>query len=92
MQKLDKEDINKMNESQKQQVYQKWIERGRPWFDIDPKKEPTYAERQIILEMKKRENNKSKHDIELEKRAKDIHFRYGRHGKIPDSIFDLSSY
>jgi hypothetical protein len=44
-----------MNESEKQQIYQKWIERGRPWFDIDPKKEPTYAERQIIIEMKKRE-------------------------------------
>lgn len=42
--------------------------------------------------MKKRENNKTKHDIEFEKRAKDIHFRYGRHGKIPDSIFDLSNY
>jgi hypothetical protein len=43
-----------MNESEKQQIYQKWIERGRPWFDIDPKKEPSYAERQIIIEIKKR--------------------------------------
>jgi hypothetical protein len=51
-----------MNESYKQQVYKKWIERGRPWFDIDPKKEPTYTERQIILEMRKREYNKSKQD------------------------------
>jgi hypothetical protein len=44
------------SEDQKQQVYRNWIEKGRPWFDIDPKKEPTYAERQIILEMKQREN------------------------------------
>ena len=51
-----------MNESYKQQVYKKWIERGRPWFDIYPKKEPTYTERQIILEMRKREYNKSKQD------------------------------
>ena len=42
----------------KQEVYKKWVERGRPWFDIDPKKEPTYAERQIILEMKKQEISK----------------------------------
>lgn len=42
-----------MNESQKQQVYQNWIARGRPWFNIDPKLEPSYAERQIILEIKK---------------------------------------
>ena len=77
-----------MNESEKQQVYQKWIERGRPWFDIDPKKEPTYAERQIILEMQKQENSRAKHDIELEKNAVDIRERCGKHGKIPDSVFD----
>ena len=59
-----------MNESEKQQIYQKWIERGRPWFDIDPKKEPTYAERQIILEIKKRENARANRDIELEKRPR----------------------
>ena len=76
-----------MNESQKQELYQKWIERGRPWFDIDPKKEPSYAERQIIIEMKKRENNKPKHDIELERSAKDIHERYGKKGVISDKIF-----
>jgi len=76
-----------MNESEKQQVYQKWIERGRPWFDIDPKKEPTYAERQIILEMQKQENSRAKHDIELEKNAVDIRERCGKHGKIPDSVF-----
>ncbi len=52
----------------KEDIYKKWIERGRPWFDIDPKKEPTYAERQIILEMKKRENSRAKSDIELEKK------------------------
>ena len=77
-----------MNESEKQQIYQKWIERGRPWFDIDKTKEPTYAERQIILEMKKRENSRAKRDIELEKNAADIRQRYGKHGKIPDSVFD----
>lgn len=42
-------------EEHKKQVYQKWIENGRHWFDIDKSKEPTYAERQIIIEMKKRE-------------------------------------
>jgi len=59
-----------MNESEKQQIYQKWIERGRPWFDIDPKKEPTYAERQIILEIKKPENTRANSDLELEKRPR----------------------
>lgn len=42
-------------ETYKQKVYQKWLDSGRPWFDIDKSKEPTYAERQIILEMKQRE-------------------------------------
>lgn len=42
-------------EEYKQKVYKKWLDSGRPWFDIDKSKEPTYAERQIILEMKKRE-------------------------------------
>ena len=45
-----------ISEDQKQQVYKNWIQRGRPWFDIDKSKEPTYAERQIIIEMKQREN------------------------------------
>lgn len=75
-----------MSSEYKKQVYQKWIERGRPWFDIDPTEEPTYAERQIILGMKKQENDKSKRDIELERSAKNIKERYGKHGKIPDSI------
>jgi hypothetical protein len=75
-----------MNESEKQQIYQKWIERGRPWFDIDPKKEPTYAERQIIIEIKKRENTKIKYNIELEKSAAEIRERYGKKGMIPDKI------
>ena len=74
-------------EEYKQQVYKKWIESGRPWFDIDKSKEPTYAERQIILEMKKRENTRAKHDVELEKSAAEIRERYGKHGKIPDSVF-----
>jgi hypothetical protein len=75
-----------MNESKKQQIYQKWIERGRPWFDIDPKKEPTVDERQIILEMKKRENLRAKRDMELEKNAADIRERYEKKGIIPDKI------
>jgi hypothetical protein len=58
------------NEEYKQQVYKKWIESGRPWFDIDPKKEPTYAERQIILEIKKPENTRANSDLELEKRPR----------------------
>lgn len=69
----------------KAQVYKKWLDNGRPWFDIDKSKEPTYAERQIILEMKKRENTRN---IELEKSAAQIRERYGKHGKIPDTIFD----
>lgn len=44
-----------ISEQYKQQVYKNWINNGRPWFDIDKSKEPTYAERQIILEMKQRE-------------------------------------
>ena len=56
----------------KQQVYQKWVERGRPWFNIDPQKEPTYAERQIILEMKKQENTRANRDLELERSVKPV--------------------
>ena len=81
-----------MNESEKQQIYQKWIERGRPWFDIDPKKEPTYAERQIIIEIKKRENTKIKHDIKLEKSTAEIRERYGKKGMIPDKILSRKSF
>lgn len=40
---------------QKKEIYKKWIERGRPWFNIDKSKEPDYEERQIIIEMKKKE-------------------------------------
>lgn len=54
-------------ESYKQQVYKKWIERGRPWFDTDPSKEATPEEREIAIEMKKREagikENKSNNEI-----------------------------
>lgn len=75
-----------MNEEYKKQVYQKWLESGRPWFDIDPKKEPSYPEKQIILEMLKRENSRVKSDIELEKRTAEIKQKY--RGKIPDTIFD----
>ena len=56
----------------KQQVYKKWIERGRPWFDIDPNKEPTYAERQIILEMKKQENIRANRDLERPKPKNEV--------------------
>jgi imidazole glycerol phosphate synthase subunit HisF len=42
----------------KAQVYKKWLADGRPWFDIDKSKEPTYAERQIIMEIEKREQTR----------------------------------
>ena len=58
------------SEEYKQQVYKRWIESGRPWFDIDPKKEPTHTERQIILEIKKRENARANRDIEREKNSR----------------------
>ena len=47
-----------MNESQKQQVYKKWLDNGRPWFHIDKTKEPTYYEKQIIMEIQKREQTR----------------------------------
>lgn len=50
------------SEEQKQQIYKNWIEKGRPWFNIDKSKEPSYAERQIILEMKQRENARLNHE------------------------------
>jgi hypothetical protein len=74
----------------KKQIYKRWLESGRPWFDIDPKLEPTYAEKQIILEMLKRENTKLKKDKELEKRTAEIKRKYT--GKIRDSIFELGNY
>ena len=79
-----------MNESEKQQIYQKWIERGRPWFDIDKSKEPTYAERQIIIEIKKRENTRSN---ELEQSRKYFSELYDKNqgkipGTFPKTIFD----
>jgi hypothetical protein len=48
------------SEEQKQQIYKNWINRGRPWFDTDASKEPSYAEKQIILEILKRENDRIK--------------------------------
>jgi hypothetical protein len=86
-----KKHINKMNSNEnKAQVYKKWLDNGRPWFDIDKSKEPTYAERQIILEMKKRENTKSN---ELEQSRKYFSELYAKNqGKIPrtfpKTIFD----
>lgn len=60
---------------------------------MDKSKEPTWQERQIILEMKKRENDKAKRDNELEKRTKDIRERYGKKGLISDKVFDaLNNY
>ena len=75
-------------EEQKQQIYKRWIERGRPWFNIDSSKDATPEERDIVLEMNKRENEKAKRNIQLDKRAADIRERYGKHGKLSDSIFD----
>ena len=58
------------NEAYKREVYKRWIEQGRPWFSMDKSKDPTAEERKIILEMKKRENDKIKRELELEKRTK----------------------
>lgn len=84
-----------MSNEYKKQVYKKWIERGRPWFDLDPKKEPTYAERQIIIEMKKQEQqSKSKHESELEESKKHFDKLYAKNQGLikrdfPKTIFDL---
>ena len=65
--------VSQLNsEEYKQQVYKKFIENGRAFYHIDPKKEPTEEERKIILEMSGRENRKVKRDIELEKRRAEI--------------------
>jgi len=77
------------SEEYKKQVYKKWLDSDRTWFNVDPSKEPTYAEKQIIQEMKKRENNRVKRDIELEKSAKRIHEKYGKKGLISDKIFKV---
>lgn len=61
------------SEEYKQQVYKKWLDNGRPWFDIDKSKEPTYAERQIILEMKKQENTMSKPRVRPKNEVKEFH-------------------
>lgn len=44
------------SEQYKQKVYKKWLDNGSPWFHIDKSKEPTYEEKQIILEIR---NNKT---------------------------------
>jgi hypothetical protein len=77
---------------QKKEIFRKWIEQGRPWFDIDKSKEPSWEERKIILEIKKQENDKVKRELELEKRTKDIRERYEKKGVISDKIFDLDNY
>jgi hypothetical protein len=46
------------SEEQKQQVYKRWIANGSPWFHIDKTKEPTYYEKQIIMEIQKREQTR----------------------------------
>lgn len=43
------------SESYKQKVYREWLARGSPWFSLDSSKDPTYEERQVIIEIKKRE-------------------------------------
>jgi hypothetical protein len=48
-----------MNEEQKQQIYKRWIDNGRPWFHLDKTKEPTYYEKQIIMEIQKREQSRT---------------------------------
>lgn len=42
-------------EEYKQKIYRKWVEKGRPWFNIDPSKEATPEEREIVAELHKRE-------------------------------------
>jgi hypothetical protein len=75
------------NNEQKKEIYKRWIESGRPWFSlVDKSKEPTYAERQIIIEMKKRENTKANHDKELEKKSAEIREKYKVRYLIPYSI------
>lgn len=61
---------------------------GRPWFSLDKSKDPEYVEKQIILEMLKQENQKEKHDIELEQRTKHIRENYEKKGLLSDKIFD----
>jgi hypothetical protein len=76
----------------KKQIYNRWLQNGRPWFDIDASKEPTYAEKQVILEMLKRENSKIKRELDLEKRTKQFRV-YEKKGMIRDTIFDgLGNY
>ena len=76
----------------KKQIYNRWLQQGRPWFDIDTSKEPTYAEKQIILEMLKIENSKIKRELELEKRTKQFRV-YEKKVMIRDTIFDgLGNY
>lgn len=77
-------------EEQKQEIYRKFIENGRPWFHIDKTKEPTYDERKIILEMNQREANKAKREIDLQKRTEQIRRKYN--GKISGKIFDKSLF
>jgi len=43
------------SEEYKQQVYKKWLENGRPWFSLDSSKDPSWEEKQIILEIQKRQ-------------------------------------
>jgi hypothetical protein len=78
------------SEEQKQQIYKKFIANGRPWFALDKSLEPTWEERKVILEMKERENQKIKRELELEKRTKQFKV-YEKKGKIQDSVFDTVS-
>jgi hypothetical protein len=43
------------SEEYKQQAYKKWLDNGRSWFSLDSSKDPSWEEKQIIIEIKKRE-------------------------------------
>lgn len=90
---------------QKKEIYERFIRNGRIWFALDKSLEPTWEERQVILEMKQVENEKVKRDLDIEKRAKrirdnelkqrvkDVRERYGNKGLLSDKIFDaLDNY
>ena len=65
--------MNTNSEEYKKQVYERWLASGKPWSNIDKSKEPTYAERQIIIEMKKRESDRIKStSVWLDNRRKEF--------------------
>ena len=44
-----------MSNDYKKQVYQKWLDNGRHWFSLDSSKDPSWEEKQIIIEFLKEE-------------------------------------